>query len=104
MKCSDNYVGLTRKWAERAKEETDSCFIDSSGDLRRWLKLSEIEILKPDLVIALQRESELEPILEDLGSQILRLPVPEEAKRKSPRLRREPRNQRLSLYFRNSGT
>ena len=104
MKCFGKYISLTRKWAERARGETDYCLIDSSGDLRRALKRMEIEILKADLVIALERKSELEPILEHLESQILRLPVPEEAKRKSPRLRRELRNQRLRLYFRNSST
>jgi polynucleotide 5'-hydroxyl-kinase GRC3/NOL9 len=104
MKCFDKYIGPTRKWAERARGETDYCLIDSSGDLRRALKRVEIEILKPDLLVALERKSELEPILEHLESQILRLLVPEEAKRKSPRLRRELRNQRLRLYFRSSST
>lgn len=102
MGCFERYIKLMEGWISKAGKEASYCFIDPNGDVRRWLKLREIEILKPDLVIALQRKSELEPILESLGNQVLRLPVPEEVKRKSSRLRKELRNERLRLYFKDN--
>lgn len=101
-RCFELYIELVGRWVKRAKGETDCCFVDSNGDVRKWLKLRELEALSPDLVIALQRRSEVEAILKSLGSRTLRLPVPEETKRKSWELRRRIRNERFRLYFENS--
>lgn len=102
-RCFELYIELVGRWVKRAKGETDCCFVDSNGDVRKWLKLRELEVFSPDLVIALQRKSELEAILKSLRrGRILRLPVPEEAKRKSWELRRRIRNERFRLYFENS--
>lgn len=102
--CFQSYIKLIEGWIKKAKEEMDYCFVDSNGDSRQGLKLRELEILKPDLVIALQRKAELEPILKSLRSRILRLLVLEEVKRKPSRVRKEARNRRLRLYFENSST
>jgi len=103
LECFERYIKLVERWTKKAKEEMDCCFVDSNGDVRKSLKLREIEILKPDLVIALQRKAELEPILKSLGSRTLRLLVPQEVKHKSSRLRKALRNEKLKLYFNNSG-
>jgi len=101
--CFQRYIRLIEPWTKKAKEEMDYCFVDSNGDVRKWLKLREIEILKPDLIVALQRKAELEPILKSLPSRIAKIAVPQEVKYKSSRLRKEVRNERLKLYFSNSG-
>ena len=102
--CFERYIKLMKRWIRRAKGEVDCCLVDSNGDVRASLKLKELEILKPDLVVALQRKSALEPILKSLGSRILKLPVPEEVSHKSPKQRKEIRSERLRLYFENSNT
>lgn len=100
--CFQRYIKLVGRWTKKAKEEMDYCFVDSNGDSRQALKLREIETLSPDLVIALQRKAELEPILESLPSRIAKIVIPQEVKHKSSRVRKEIRNERLKLYFNNS--
>ena len=102
MRYFERYVKLMKGWIGKAGKEVDYCFIDSSGDIRESIKLEEIKELHPDLVIALQRKRELEPIPGRIESQILKLPVPEEVRRKSSRLRKRIRNERLQLYFQDS--
>jgi len=96
------YIRLMQSWTRRARKERDCCIIDSNGDVRELLKVRELEVLKPDLVVALQRESELEVIVKGLGSGVLRLPVPDEVTTKSWELRRMARNEKFRCYFRNS--
>ena len=102
LECFERYIRLMGKWIRKAKEEVDYCLVDSNGDIREALKLRELEILNPDLVVALQRGSELEPILANLENRILRLPVPEEVKRKSWKQRKGIRDEKLKLYFKDS--
>jgi polynucleotide 5'-hydroxyl-kinase GRC3/NOL9 len=74
------------------------------------LKRTEVELLHPHLVLALQREQELEPLLQTLGGDaggspppsgwaVLRLPVSERAIRKTPEDRRRYREERFRRYF-----
>jgi polynucleotide 5'-kinase involved in rRNA processing len=102
LECFERYIKLMEKWLRKAKEEMDYCLVDSNGDIREALKLRELEILNPDLVVALQRGSELEPILANLESRILRLSVSEEVKHKSWEQRKEIRSEKLKLYFEDS--
>ncbi len=80
------------------------------GALR--LKRAQAELLQPGLILALQREQELEPLLQGLGGYdsawpkdetdgwpILRLPVPSQARRKTPEARRAYREARFRRYF-----
>jgi len=97
------YMELMKNWTRKTKNQMDCCIVDSNGDIRTLLKATELEILNPDLLIALQRESELEAILKSSGSRILRLPVPEEVKSKSWELRRITRNDKFKRYFKDSG-
>lgn len=97
------YIELMENWTKKTRKEMDCCIVDSNGDIRTLLKVRELEFLSPDLLIALQREAELEAILKSLGSRILRLPVPEEVKSKSWELRRTTRNDKFRRYFKDSG-
>lgn len=97
------YIELMENWTKKTRKEMDCCIVDSNGDIRTLLKVRELEFLSPDLLIALQREAELEAILKSSGSRILRLPVPEEVKSKSWELRRMTRNDKFRRYFKDSG-
>jgi polynucleotide 5'-hydroxyl-kinase GRC3/NOL9 len=81
------------------------------------LKRAQAELLQPGLILALQRDQELEPLLRGLGGggvpgdhagrtdleiadwDILRLPVPSRARRKTPETRRAYREKRFRRYF-----
>jgi len=97
------YIELMDNWTKKTRKEMDCCIVDSNGDIRTLLKVRELEFLSPDLLIALQREFELEAILKSSGSRILRLPVPEEVKSKSWERRRMTRNDKFRRYFKGSG-
>ena len=99
MKWFQRYIKLMECWIEKARKEVSYCLIDSSGDTRRALKLREIELLKPDLVIALHRKAELEAILAELKYESLLFKVPQAIKKRSPKLRRERRNESFVRYF-----
>jgi polynucleotide 5'-hydroxyl-kinase GRC3/NOL9 len=70
------------------------------------LKLAKIDLLRPDAVLAIQREDELEPLLEPLrGLRWLRLhelhPSPAVDPR-DPAVRRAHRAERFAAYFRDA--
>jgi polynucleotide 5'-kinase involved in rRNA processing len=102
-------IAATQRLARRAfalgfeRVVVDTCgLID--GDLGRALKRGKIETLDPDLVIALQREEECEPILGACAGQrrpeILRLPVGALARSRSTVERRRYRQAAVDAYFR----
>jgi polynucleotide 5'-hydroxyl-kinase GRC3/NOL9 len=89
-----------------------SGFIQGPGALR--LKKAQVELLQPGLILALQRDRELEPLLrglaggaravqeppiEDSGWQILRLPVSSRVSRRDLETRRLYREERFRRYF-----
>jgi len=85
-----------------------SGLVHGLGALR--LKRSQMELLQPPLILALQREQELEPLLQALGGQtipgdslagrtILRLPISSRTTRKTPDDRRRYREERFRRYF-----
>lgn len=89
-----------------------SGFIQGPGALR--LKKAQAELLQPSLILALQREGELEPLLYGLGGgagavrepplpasawPILRLPVSARVSRRDPEMRRLYREERFRRYF-----
>ena len=97
-----------------------SGFIQGPGALR--LKKAQVELLQPGLILALQREQELEPLLrglgggravrepplrqddcEDSGWQTLRLPVSSRVSRRDPETRRLYREERFRRYFHGAG-
>ncbi len=94
-----------------------SGFVQGAGALR--LKKAQAELLQPGLILALQQERELEPLLRGLGGvrgtarraptekghpdasnwQILRLPVSSRVSRRDPETRRLYREERFRRYF-----
>ncbi|MFQ5736349.1 MAG: Clp1/GlmU family protein [Thermodesulfobacteriota bacterium] len=77
-----------------------------AGPVGLVLKQYKIELLAPDVIIALQRGSELEHILSSFSRldrpSILRLNVPEGVRRRGAEERAEHRQQRFEEYFRGS--
>jgi polynucleotide 5'-hydroxyl-kinase GRC3/NOL9 len=74
------------------------------------LKRAQVELLQPPLILALQREQELEPLLQILGEEtppgdppngrtVLRLPVSSRSTLKAPEDRRRYREARFRRYF-----
>ncbi|MFQ6056867.1 MAG: Clp1/GlmU family protein, partial [Methanosarcinales archaeon] len=90
-----------KKMVENAN--TDFVLIDTTGLIQftgRALKTYKIEILKPDLIIALQRKDELEPILKPFEyMNIIRLTVSEKANKKGIEARRFLRELSFKKYF-----
>jgi polynucleotide 5'-hydroxyl-kinase GRC3/NOL9 len=98
-----------------------SGYIQGLGALR--LKRAQIELLQPGLILALQREREMEPLLrglegdagavrepplhqddfEDSGWQILRLPISSRVSRRDLETRRLYREERFRRYFHGAG-
>jgi polynucleotide 5'-kinase involved in rRNA processing len=101
----------TRWLADRADQQVvsrlvvnTSGFIQGTGAQR--LKWAQIELLAPRLILALEREKELQPILIPLIRQhpaaVVRLPLSRRAVSKSVEFRRQYREERFKRYFRNS--
>lgn len=73
-----------------------------SGGAAVRLKRGEVELLRPALLLALERGDELTPLLRAVGeaAPLLRLPVSPRALGKSPEVRRAYREERFRDYFR----
>jgi polynucleotide 5'-hydroxyl-kinase GRC3/NOL9 len=83
-----------------------SGLVHGPGALR--LKRAQVELLQPDLILGLQRERELEPLLLSLGGEaapgepgwsVRRLPISSRVTRKTPEDRRRYREERFRRYF-----
>ncbi|WP_456471694.1 Clp1/GlmU family protein [Methanocaldococcus sp.] len=88
-------------------EDVENVLIDTTGlvfgsgeDLKRL----KIKVLKPDLIIALEREGELNHILRYYDGDVVRLKVAEEVKRFNRDERRKIREEKWRSYFNNSNT
>lgn len=68
-----------------------------------WLKRTKIELLRPDMIIARERGTELTPILNRFSFrtdiQIFKDPIPPEIRKFSPRERAIFREKKLCQYF-----
>ncbi|MBO8175150.1 MAG: polyhydroxyalkanoate depolymerase [Thermococcus sp.] len=92
---------------EEAEKKSDVIIIDTTGLISGSgveLKRMKIETVKPDVLIALQRKDELEPILKPFEGkiQIFRLKVSERARKFSREERREIRKKKWKEYFKDS--
>jgi len=96
-----------RRGVDRVVVNT-SGLVHGPGALR--LKRAQVELLQPRLVLAMQRDRELEPLLQGLGGDgaggappcgwsVLRLPVSSQATCKTPEDRRRYRESRFRRYF-----
>lgn len=76
------------------------------GASGRQYKLLMADLLRPTVMIALQRQNELEPILQALERRldwrVERLPVPAAIARKSPVMRAQARRVAFARYFQNA--
>ena len=95
---------------EKALDVCDKVIIDTTGLITepegRVLKQFKIDLLKPDIIIALERSDELEHILRSFAFQkmpkILRLPVLKKTGTKSTAIRSEYRTDQFRAYFKNA--
>jgi len=73
------------------------------GEAGKELKGRKIELISPHFVVALQRDKELEPILEEYGRsplhRIYRLPLSEQARPRTMEERRTYRTNKFRDYF-----
>ncbi|NJE12742.1 Clp1/GlmU family protein [Thermococcus sp. LS2] len=94
---------------EEAEKKADVTIIDTTGLISGSgveLKRMKIETVKPDILIALQRANELEPILKLFEGkiQIFRLKVSDRARKFNREERREIRKEKWREYFKDSKT
>ncbi len=80
----------------------DTCgYISGVGG--RHYKLLMVDLLRPRVIVAIQRNTELEPILQALRRranwEIIELPVPQVIARKTPLLRAQHRRVAFAHYF-----
>ncbi|PYM20436.1 MAG: hypothetical protein DMD81_01795 [Candidatus Rokuibacteriota bacterium] len=102
-------VQATGQLVDRARAlGFERVIVDTSGlvrgDLGRRLKQAKIDAIAPDLVIALQRAGECEPILrvyEERADRlrVLRLPAVASARRRTAAERRRHRDQAFAAHF-----
>jgi len=87
--------------------QPDSLVIDTDGYIGGWhgraYKLMLIDLLRPQVIVALQRKDELAPILDALRRRadwnLHELPVPQAILRKSPPFRAQHRRAAFARYF-----
>jgi polynucleotide 5'-kinase involved in rRNA processing len=103
---------------QAARQEASRVVVNTSGFVQGLpalrLKKAQAELLSPSLLLALQFDGELEPLLQGLGGhpgegeglspwRILRLPVSSRVQRRSPEERRRYREERFRQYFQGAG-
>lgn len=76
----------------------DTCGLVSPSEGGLALKLAEIELLQPSMLIALQRENELEPILRATQAFAIRIVRVTPSSRIQPRLPEQRRTYRLERF------
>ncbi|MGB9553826.1 MAG: Clp1/GlmU family protein [bacterium] len=101
-------AALLKKEAE--KVGSDLIIVDTTGLVEGpagiWFKRTKIEILRPDYIIAREKNSELQPILRKFSYRrdikIFMDPIPQTVRRFSPPERAILREQKLRYYFQNA--
>lgn len=97
-------IAGTRMLTDAAKKAADRIIIDTTGlvtgQIGVGLKISKIRALKPERVIALQRDDECEPILSRLrGITVERLAPSPQVRRRSQETRARYRHEKLAGWF-----
>ncbi len=105
-------AGARRVLDDLAPLQPDSIVIDTDGYISGWhgraYKIMLIDLLRPQVIVALQRGEELEPILGALRLradwQLYELGVPRSILRKSPPHRANHRRAAFARYFEKAST
>jgi len=98
-------VAMTKRLAGIGRRRAGIAVVDTTGLISggpgRALKMAKIKALRPEHIIAIQREDELEHILSLVeGAGIHRMKASSEAKKRSPSSRSAYRKRKLEGYFR----
>jgi len=96
--------------SDMAREEADKVIVDTTGmiggGVGKILKVCKIELIKPEVILALQKEDELEHILRNFAGMntplIFRLPVPSSINQKAYEQRMSYRERKFKDYFNKS--
>jgi polynucleotide 5'-hydroxyl-kinase GRC3/NOL9 len=98
----DMVLGL-QYLVKKARETADIVVIDTCGyvlgDKGRKLKLLKLQAVNPDVVVALQRTTELHPIVRNWGGTLVEVDVPKEVRRVPRHIRKEIRESRWRTAF-----
>ena len=99
-------LGVARL-AEIASRTADVTLIDTTGFVTGVgldMKRLKVELVRPDFLILLEREGELEPLGRAVGhlTRVIRLSVSDKARRHSLEERREVRKEKWRRYFEGS--
>lgn len=106
----DTFLEAVGRVVEGARRQAPHLLIDTTGlvqgELGLALKRRKLSLIKPDLILALQREQELEPILADVPREIHveRLAASPDCVRRSLAARAGWRDEQFARYFANSVT
>lgn len=98
------YLTGARRLADLANRPLviDSCGMIQGGSARR-MHQAQVELLRPEQVVALQRQGEMEALLAPIrragACRIYMPPVPEAVTRKAPAYRTQRRAMRFAAYF-----
>jgi polynucleotide 5'-hydroxyl-kinase GRC3/NOL9 len=99
-------VGAKRMVENAEKAHTDLIIIDTTGlvdkSIGRALKLSKIDLIKPDHIVCFQRNSELEMLIKGIESDschVHRLEPSKIVERKNSDFRAKYRNDQFNRYF-----
>jgi polynucleotide 5'-kinase involved in rRNA processing len=101
------HVIATTALAQAGAEEADLVIVDTTGTISgvigQTLKYHKVELIRPDLVIALQRGGELEPVIGMLrrffASDVLAVPADPDVPPSAPDARAAARTQGLAKAF-----
>lgn len=107
---SASIVGAARMVARARQEEAPLVLVDTSGLVHggpaRFLKLAKLDIIAPSHIVALQRNTEMMPLVHALDARenwkVHRASVPSVISLKPQHVRAQRRSARLQLYFRNA--
>jgi len=102
--------GIRKMVDKAASQKVDLILVDTTGFVLGEgaieLKTRKIDLLSPRFILALQKSSELEPILDRYGKKplprIIRLPLSEHVKPRSMEERKTYRTQKLQEYFKHA--
>ncbi|MBU7009575.1 MAG: hypothetical protein HXS46_02705 [Theionarchaea archaeon] len=98
----DMVLGL-EQLVENALTKADLVIIDTcgyvSGDTGRRLKMQKLQAVTPDIMVALQRKDELNPIIRNWRGEVIQAQVPKGVRKVPRHMRREIRESRWRKAF-----